>query len=145
MNSQFHIATLPRTVLSRSICMFAGRDLSISRPRTSCVLSVQISTSRSLLREQICCLLKYKTYQGDGRLFSTLVSKFEEFDLKNSSWKGLPFERTRNMCTIKKENRICWSCKKTIGDEIFFCEICKIIQPPLTELSFFAIFGRYVC
>ena len=48
---------------------------------------------------------------------------------------------SRTMCTIKSDDRICWNCKKKIGEEIFFCDICKIIQPPLTELTFFEIFG----
>ena len=57
-------------------------------------------------------------------------------------FRPFPSSMRRTMCTIRYEDRICWNCKKKIGDEIFFCEICKIIQPPLTELSFFEIFDR---
>ncbi len=48
----------------------------------------------------------------------------------------------RTMCTISKEDRTCWSCKRNIGSEIFFCRSCNIIQPPLSELSLFEMFGR---
>jgi len=64
-------------------------------------------------------------------LFSKLSAKY--------LWQIISLQRT--MCTIKSDNKICWSCKKKIGEELFFCDICKIIQPPLTELSYFEVFG----
>ncbi|XP_065054297.1 iron-sulfur cluster co-chaperone protein HscB-like [Rhopilema esculentum] len=50
------------------------------------------------------------------------------------------FSSKRFMCGVRSANRTCWNCNREIGTEIFFCDLCKKIQPPLTELSFFQIF-----
>lgn len=46
----------------------------------------------------------------------------------------------RHLCVISNSERSCWNCNKKIGNEKFFCKLCKIIQPPLGEMSFFGIF-----
>ena len=80
-------------------------------------------------------------FDNNAVLNSELGAKYLS---KTSKYSNLPWSIKRTMCTIRKDDKICWNCKKEIGKEIFFCEICKIIQPPLTELSFFEIFGWYV-
>ncbi len=72
---------------------------------------------------------------------STFFERTFLFDERASFIKRDSF-LSKNLCMISNAERICWNCKKKIGKEIFFCKLCKIIQPPLNELSLFEIFER---
>eukprot|EP00794_Sanderia_malayensis_P014038 gene14038-15497_t len=58
----------------------------------------------------------------------------------SSLGRSRTFNQSRNLCMISKSERVCWNCKRKVGKEIFFCKLCKIIQPPLEELSLFEMF-----
>lgn len=129
-----------------------GKSLHVVRP-----ISSTATTQEPLSNANRCaCLcasrnkLQYRPmtaeYVQKARLFTA-----NNIDLKSTtkatqtcnSMKPLLFPRTnRLMCSLGDRERICWNCKKKIGPEIFFCDICRIIQPPLCEMSYFEMFER---
>ena len=147
MALQYGYAAIPRIMLGRAFTSAFHAAAQQSKSLRYAMNFVQQSPQNSITSSMYSRFLFTECYKPtvfslgasqrivDSPTNTDLLSKLSAKCL----WQIISPQRT--MCTIKSENKICWSCKKKIGEELFFCDICKIIQPPLTELSLFEVFG----
>ena len=139
---------IPRIILRRSFITAYIAASSRNRPLSYVIGSLEMNLANPIAFSKCSrCICTYdmrccKSMNLRAAHNTTLNSELASNYLRETrKYSKLPLSIKRTMCTIKKDDKICWNCKKEIGKEIFFCEICKIIQPPLIELSFFEIFG----